>query len=252
MDLVEALRWGRAIGSLLSLGLVMGFSPTLYGYTLHALTRRTSATRAIVGMVAGIAVASTAMVLLFQFFDPDNLAALLRHRIGSLLLERGVDLAAGVVLLLGGFAVLLLNREGRMRPSRPPREHDVPVASRWDAADEGKVGAVSGDWRRGFLFGLANTFIGLSGVATMYITGRVASGVSPDLLLRAVAYLPFLITLVGPYLLLLWAWDRYPALAAAITRDYDRVSKLDLRRPAGIALLIAGAVFLAMSLLRGA
>lgn len=232
---MDVIVWGRAVVSLLGLGLVMGFSPTLYAYTLHSLTAGRGAARAIGGMVTGLAVASTAMAVLFQFVDPDNLARLVRHRVDALLLERGVDLLAGAVLLVAGVAVLVLGREGRMH-RRPARHHK-------DRSDD----AAGPRFSRGFVFGLTNTLIGFSGVATMYIAGRVASGVSTDLLLRALAYVPFLVTLVGPYLLLLWVWGRFPALAKGITRVYDKVSSLDLRRPAGIALVVAGVTFLAFA-----
>ena len=223
--------WLLAVPPLLGLGLVMGFSPTLYGYTLHELTRGDSP--AVRWMTVGLLAASTLLVIVFQFFDPTNITRLLRHRIDELLLRRGVDVAAGVVFLIAGVAMLVVDRDDRSSPPHPTRTRPVGRTSPW----------------RALLVGFGNTLVGFSGIATMYIVGRVASGVSAHLSLRALAYLVFALTLVAPYLLAAWAWTRYPGAAARLTRGYQRIAGRDFKRPVGVALLVAGAAFAALGLL---
>lgn len=77
--------------------------------------------------------------------------------------------------------------------------------------------------------GFANTFLGFSGFATMYVVGRLLTGLSRDVARQAVAYLPFLLTLVGPYLLAAWAWPRLPTASAKVSAAYDWVMTRGLR-----------------------
>jgi hypothetical protein len=91
--------------------------------------------------------------------------------------------------------------------------------------------------------GFANAVVGVSGLATMYVTGRVLTGLSDVVAWQAVAYLPFLAALGGPYLLIAWAWPRMPAVSAGVARAHAWVLAHDLRPLLGWALLAAGAVF---------
>lgn len=88
-----------------------------------------------------------------------------------------------------------------------------------------------------------NTLIGVSDMATMYVTGRVIASASKDLAVEAGLYLVFLVAVVGPYLLLAVLWSRFPGLAHRLTALTDRLSRLDLRPVLAVALLLAGAVF---------
>ena len=76
----------------------MGFSPTLYGFSLHALAAgRAGAVR---WMSMGLLAASTLLVVIFQFVDPENLMKVLKGRIDAFLLTRWVDLGAAVLPVL--------------------------------------------------------------------------------------------------------------------------------------------------------
>lgn len=226
------MRWLVAVPTLLGLGLVMGFSPTLYGYALHALVRRRP--QAVYWMLAGLTAASTMLVLIFQVFDPTNITRVLTHGIDGWLLRRGVDITAGVLLAASGTALLLLNHEDRVRPQHRRSRHGVaPGAASAPAA---------------VLVGFGNTVIGSSGIATMYVVGRMASDVSPHLALRAVAYCAFLVSLVGPYLLAALAWERYPQAADKVMVGYDWLVRRNPRRVVGVALIAAGAVFFGLGL----
>ena len=96
--------------------------------------------------------------------------------------------------------------------------------------------------------GFVNTFLGFSGFATMYVVGRMLTGLSHDIAWQAVAYLPFLLTLVGPYLLAAWAWPRVPTAARRVTAVYDWVTTRDLRPLLGWGLVLAGLAFAVVAL----
>ena len=220
---------GTTLG-LFGLGLVMGFSPTLYGVTLHVLTRTPSPPnpiRSVGWMTAGLATASTLLLLLFRVVDPETLIAVWRGRFEALLVARAVDLAAGVLLIAAGVVVWLL----RTRPRRPRRAH---------VHDAGA--------REMFLIGFANTVIGVSGIATMYVAGRLLTAASPDWFVRVLVYLVFLVGVVGPYLGVAYGWERLPGLARALTRVVDRLERTDLRPALAVALVGVGVVFVVLGI----
>lgn len=215
--------------SLLGLGLVMGFSPTLYGLALHLLTRSSNPGREIRWLTAGIAVGATILFLVFRAFDPETLTTALRGHVEELLVRRSIDLTAGTIFLL--LAVIVFLRSRTPRRSKPEIQ-ETP-------------GQHPG---RTFLLGLANTVIGVSGVATMYVTGRVVTAPSDDLLIRLMLYGVFLVTLTGPYLVASWAWRRFPRVAGDITDGYSWLMARDLRPVFAVGLLIAGLIFIGLGI----
>ena len=62
------------------------------------------------------------------------------------------------------------------------------------------------------------------------------------------AYLTFIPTLVGPYLILAWSWNRWPRMAASITRVYDLVVHRDYHRLVIIGLVAGGVLFLGLGI----
>ncbi len=223
----ELARLVSASLSLLGLGLVMGFSPTLYGLTLHFLTRSGSASRDVLWLSAGIAAGASVLFTAFRAFDPETLTDALRGDVEELFVRRGVDLTAGVLFLVLAGIIFVRSR----KPAKPS-----PPAHRLRADGP----------RRIFLLGFANTVIGVSGIATMYVTGRVVTGATESLLLRLALYGVFLITLLGPYVLAAWAWQRFPRVSAKITAGYDWLLHRDLRPLFAIGALAAGLTFVGL------
>lgn len=91
---------------LLGLGLVVGFSPTLYGVSLRVLTRASRPEPPIAALAAGLAVGSTVMLLVFRTVDPNTWIDAARSDIEAVLIRRAVDLVAAVVFLIAGAVVL--------------------------------------------------------------------------------------------------------------------------------------------------
>ncbi len=206
----ELLRYAGGAVSLIGLGLVMGFSPTLIAVALRVLTHAKRPDRLIAGMLVGLAIGSTALLLVLQFVDPRTLEAALRDDVEGVLVRRSIDLAFGGLFVLA--AVIMGTRLHRPRRVRPPRATGTEQP-----------------WQM-ILVGASNAVIGVSGLATMYLTARLIRGISEDDAIRLIAYALFLLATVSPYVLLAWAWQRLPQLARRITAVFHRLATMD-RRP---------------------
>jgi hypothetical protein len=221
----------RGLGALVSvvlLGLTYGFSPPLYGVTLHLMARGGSPRRSIVFMTLGMAISATVLLLAFRTFDPTTIADQLRGQVERLLVQSVVDLVAGGLLVIGGLVMFWIARHPR------PASESTPAHER--ARDEHPQAMIG--------VGFANTAIGFVPPVTMYVTGRVIGGATSHISLQLVLYAVFLFFVVGPYLGAGYVWRRAPRLAAKMTRAYARVAKRDLRPLIAWGMLIAGAVFL--------
>ncbi|SPF67751.1 Glycolipid exporter Gap/Sap [Propionibacterium ruminifibrarum] len=219
--------WAAA-GSMIGLGLLMGFSPTTYALVVHLLTVARRPGRSVAWICVGLAAIATVMLVLFHFVDPDRLTDLFRARASALLIRRGVDLVAGVLALAAGAAQLVDWRVNLPRRRRPRASHGGSPSHLIG------LGVVAG--------------IGLSEPATMYVTGRVIASVTHDVVVAGLLYLVFLAALVGPYLGAVLAWVRMPRVADAVRTFFERAARLDHRPIAGAVLLGIGVVFVLLAI----
>lgn len=216
-----------AFVSLVLLGLTFGFSPPLYGVTLHLLVRGGSPRRSIISLTVGMCLSATLLLLVFRTFDPTTLADALRLGFERLLVQTVVDLAAGLLLVIAGLVMFAVVRNRPRRPRRPARE---------TARNEHPRSMVT--------VGFLNTAIGFVPPVTMYVTGRVIAGATPFIELQLIGYAVFLAAVVGPYLAAGYVWRRLPALGARMNRAYARLLRRDLRPLVAWGLVAVGVVFL--------
>ncbi|GAA4173189.1 hypothetical protein [Gryllotalpicola koreensis] len=228
----ELARVLGALVSLVLLGLTFGFSPPLYGVTLHLLARGGSPRRPIVFLCIGMALSATVLLLAFRTFDPTTLATALSGQVAHLLVQAAVDLIAGAVLVIGG---LVFARYAR-RPRRTPAPAEAHVREQHPQAMIG--------------VGFANT-LGVWPPVTMYVTGRVIAGATVHITLQLVLFAVFLVAVVGPYLAAGYVWRRMPVVAARVNRAYARLLQRDFRPLIAWGIVIAGVVFLVLGAVTG-
>ena len=226
----ELARELSAIVSLVLLGLTYGFSPPLYGVTLHLLARGGSPRPSIIFLTFGMALSATVLLLAFRTFDPSTLVDELRGRFEHLLVQSVVDFTAGGILIVAGLVFAWFARHPRPRRARPREQVR-------DEHPQSMIGV-----------GFANTAIGFVPPITMYVTGRVIAGVTSHLTLQVAGFAWFLFFVVAPYLAAGWVWRRMPRVGTRINRAYARLLKRDLRPLIVWATLIAGFAFVALGL----
>lgn len=217
-----------ALVSLVPLGLTYGFSPPLYGVTLHLLARNTHPWRQIVYLTVGMALSALLLLLAFRTFDPTTLALALSGEVAHLLVQTVVDLVAGVVLVLVGLVFVV-------RSQTPRPEVETPRSQARASHAQALIGV-----------GFANTAIGLWPPVTMYVTGRIISGATQHISLQVLGFAVFLAAVVGPYLAAAYLWRRMPRLSARVTRSYARLLRRDLRPLGAWTIVVAGLAFLAL------
>lgn len=222
----DMLRFAGAVASLVSIGVFMGFSPLLVAVSLGLLARVKRAIRALTFLLLGLIIGATFILLVLQVFDPRSLQAVLSNDVEKLAVRSSVDLTAGTLFLIVA-VIMWLRLKKPPRPKKPPKEL------------QGKPWEMT-------LIGFSDTVFAFSGFATMYVVARILRSISDDAAVRVLAYAIFVIAMVAPYVLLAWAWKRFPTISSAIVRFFSRVAAADYRPwAAGVTLLI-GAIFVGL------
>lgn len=215
-----------AIPYMLVLGIIMSFSPSTYGITIHTLVKDKDAFFAVRWIAIGVAAASTLLIIIFTPLNPTELIETFKGSVSKILLQQWVDRIAGILLVVSSWFIWR-SRHTKRAPKKQPKDMVRELSA-----------------RKAFLLGFANTLAGTSGIATMYVTGRVLEGVSDSYLIKIPVYCVFLLGLLGPYIAVLYYWNRSPRVADDLTRGFDKIAGLNFRPLLAIAIFISGLVFL--------
>ncbi|UOQ59490.1 hypothetical protein MUN76_10540 [Leucobacter rhizosphaerae] len=226
----EVVAWGAALLSLIGFGLAIGVNPALYGATADMLARDVDAAPRLRWMVGGLAVGATVLVLIFHSFDPSRIVAASQGALDQAIVNRTIDLLSGAVFLAAAGVVVWWRIRIPNLPTKP-RKQPKPNS-----------GAFSY-----FFLGLG-ACIGFTTLPIMYLTGRVISGISTNLVVWVLAYVVFLAALAAPFFALAWVWARVPKLTGRITEFYARALVWDYRWPVAVLLVLVGLLFLGLAL----
>lgn len=229
----DLARWTAALTTMVGLGVTLGLNPALYAATADALAQNTRVGARVGWMVAGLATGATVLYLVLQSFDPTEFVAAAERGTTDAVLDRRVDLAAGAVFLAGAVAMGIWRVR---RPARPP--HRTTASSH------------AHGWSS-YVLGVSCSIVGFTTLPIMYMTGRVADGVSDHPLLRWLAYAVFLAALAAPFVLLATAWTRFPTTAARVNGVYVRLIEKDHRALYAVVLGVAGVACVILGLIPG-
>ncbi|MDQ1124914.1 hypothetical protein [Microbacterium trichothecenolyticum] len=227
----DIARWAAALMTMIGLGLTLGLNPALYGATAEMLAQNTRIAARMAWMIGGLASGATLLYVLLQSFDPAEFVAVAQRRTAEAVLDRRVDLTAGALFLVGAAAMAWWKVRVPIRPRAR-----TPAKSR------------SRSWSY-YVLGISCSVIGFTTLPIMYMTGRVADGVSDHPLLRWLAYAVFLVALAAPFVLLATAWVHFPTTAARVNRVYTRVIDMDHRWVYAAVLGVAGVACLVLGVM---
>ena len=223
----QILTWVTTLAALSGFGLSLGLNPALYGATADMLARGLPVRARLAFMISGLWVGATALFLVLQTFNPTSLVSTIKHRAQDELFNRTVDLTAGIVFLVLAGGISVWTAYARTPPARPPK----PVKQ--NARPMGY-----------FFIGLSSAVIGFTTLPIMYLVGRMTTTLTPQLVPRIIAYSIFLVALSSPFIVIAWAWSRFPTHTERISSLYTRTLQRDYRWPAAAVCALAGIVFL--------
>lgn len=88
----------RVAGSLLGLGLIMGFSPTTYGIEVGTIEHAHQARLRVLVIAGAVALAATLLAALFLVVSPNTIEALWTGEVRTIIEQRWFDLAVGILI----------------------------------------------------------------------------------------------------------------------------------------------------------
>ena len=216
-----------AVLSLLGVGLAMGLNPALYAATIDMLARTKNPGSRLTLMIAGLFAGATALYFILQGLNPDHLVKVVEGDLDKAVIDRGVDAVGGGAFIGAGLVLAM------WRIHQPQLAHKEPK----------KPKESGGIWSY-FVLGLGASVIGFTTLPIMYLVGRVIAAASHDFVLKAVLYGLFLLALASPFVLLAFAWSRFPKFTGAFTRYYAKLLKFDYRIVAAVLSLLVGVAFI--------
>lgn len=216
--------------SLVGFGVVMGTSPTLYALTLHMLSQGRSGERRVHWMTLGMFLAGLVLLAVFRTVDPETLTKALEGRVEALLVRRGIDLLAGLLLIVAAVWRWHVYRTKPFRGGTDAQHHHQDSPGRL-------VG-----------LGFVNTAVSAGGAATTYMAGRLITGTTHHVWAELPLYLVFLVAVVAPYWIAAYGWSRLPRVAQRVETFTHWLGSKDLRPLQAVVLALAGIVFLVMGL----
>lgn len=220
-----------AVVSLAGFGVTMGMNPALYGATVDMLARTKNPVVRLSWMIGGLAVGATILFFVLQGLNPTHLVNLAEQELDKALLNEITDLVAGALFILGGIGTAIWRIKVPTRKRKP--------------AKTPKEGAGLGGY---FVLGLGAAIIGFTTLPIMYLTGRIVTAATTDLLLRAGLYAVFLLALAAPFVLLAFVWSRFPKFAAKFQLWYTKILSSDYRFLLAGVFVLVGLIFVGLAL----
>lgn len=207
--------------SLVVLGVIAGFSPTLY-IAQVAVASKTKALSYSIALMCGVVAAIILLIVLFQVIHLDTLLSFIDTTVRALTVSVIFNILIGVALIYGGFHYLY-NRDLQ-------KNKNEKVKLKKASGFTGLAG-----------LGFVRTFLSVTGVTATYIAGNVIADVSVGLAERLVYTLIFLVVTIIPFAVIMILINKNPARLNAITEaTRTLLERLNYRLVAGVAAIIFG------------
>ena len=208
------------------LGLIAGFSPTLYIAQVAVAAKSKKGIAYSIAIMAGVVAAILLLIVLFQTIHLDTLLTIIDTSVRALTVSVIFNILVGAALVVGGFRYL----NHRELPEPNPKKLKAKQAG-------GALGI--------FGLGFARTFVSISGVTATYIAGNVIADVSAGFVERIVYSLIFLVATVIPFAGIIMLMRRNPAYLTSLT-DTARnwLHRFNYRLVVGAAAIIFGSAII--------
>lgn len=212
------------------LGLVAGFSPTLY-VTQVAITSKVKRPVAYAtSLMGGVLVAVLLLIILFQVIQLDALVTFIDTTVRAIILSVVFNVAIGVGFIWGG--IWYLRHQDVLKGPKPSKTK--------------KVGGLISVFSLGFV----RTFISISGVTATYFAANIIANVSLNFVERLVFTLVFFGAAIVPFIGIVMYMRKSPERILKATEQFrSLLHKVNYRLVVGVGSIILGSCILVFNLM---
>lgn len=168
------------------LGLIAGFSPTLYIAQIATATKSKQATNYAIAIMAGVLVAILLLITLFQFIHLDTLLKIINSSVRAVTVSVGFNVIIGGLFIYTG--IWYLRHQKTQQKTEKPKQ----------------VGGLTSVFGLGFF----RTFASITGVTATYIAGNIVANVSNGYIENVIFTAVFMAGAIAPFVIILFYFRR--------------------------------------------
>lgn len=213
--------WLLIGGSIITivLGLIAGFSPTLYMTQMGIGAQVKRALPYMISIMIGVITALIVLTILFQFFHLNTLIEFIDETVDAILVSVIFNILIGTTLIIGGIWYL---------------NHRDPETKSPKPLKKSSYAALIG-------FGFLRTFVSITGIVATFIASNVIAEASPGLLLRIILTLIFLAASIIPFVAIIIFLNTHPERVSTVTaRVKNFLKRLNYRPVIGVGAILFG------------
>lgn len=219
-----------AIISLVLLGIIAGFSPTLYIAQIGISAASKRARSLMIALMAGVILGIILLGVLFQFFQLDTLHSFIDSTVNALFVSVIFNILIGTVFIGAGFWYI------NKKPNR--------------IKEDKKVTAKSGYWAL-ISLGFFRTFASITGATATFLASGIILDVRAGIVSWLVLTAVFLAAVIAPFAFILIVMDRHPdRVQTALGWFKSQLFKYNYKLIIGVAAILIGSAIIIFNVLR--
>lgn len=202
------------------LGLLAGFSPTLYVTQIAVASKSKQPVAYAVSLMIGVLAAILLLIILFQTLHIDTLLRVIDTTVRAVTVSVVFNLIVGAIFIYGGIWYL--------------RHQEIPKPKPTKTKKAGGIASIFG-------LGFVRTFVSVSGVTATYIAGNIMANVSDNFIENIVYTLVFLAAAIVPFVGIVLYMRKSPKRLVALTDKLnDLLRRSNYRQVVGVGAVILG------------
>lgn len=219
-----------ALITLIILGLIAGFSPTLYATQVGIAATSKRAQSLMIALMIGVLLGIVVLTIFFQFFQVETLRHIIDSTLKAVYVSAIFNIIIGAAFIAGGFWYI------HKKPNR--------------IAHDNKVALKSGYWAL-ISLGFFRTFVSVSGATAIFLASTLASSSNPEIVIRLIFIAVFLAASIAPFVLILITMRQQPdKIQVLIDWFKSLLHKFDYKLFIGMTAILAGSSIVIFNLLR--
>jgi len=219
-----------AVIAIIILGLLAGFSPTLYIAQIGIATTAKHVRNLMIALMTGVLLGIGVLSVLFQFFQLETLHTVIRSATSALTVSVLFNIIIGIVFIAAGF--WYINK-------KPNRISDID-----------KPAAKSSYWAL-LSLGFFRTFASITGATATFLASGIIAGAKVGIVSQILMTAVFLAASIAPLLLIVATAERYPKKIKRILEWLKaKLQKYNYKIVIGVGGILIGGAIIIFNLLK--